>query len=276
MKQVWSIGQRKFAGDFKRRIWMFDHLIKSILMYGAEIWGWKEYGTIERCQDKFIKWTLGLDWNTPSYMVREETKRQLLRIEAGKRAVKFEEKIREKSENKIMKECLREIERDKEDRNRWKEDREMYFRRNGMSGIEVKRLRDGEYEVINELIERDIENQRQIQQNRIQNSRYNTRYKKLITRGTPEYLRKQGKKDFQKVIARFRCGNEERRNKFWREQEKNKCRFCQNEAETLEHIAYNCVMETRDNTRMYKILEEKGEGISWMKKINRIRKEKTK
>lgn len=26
MKQVWGIGQRKFTGDFKRRMWIFNHL----------------------------------------------------------------------------------------------------------------------------------------------------------------------------------------------------------------------------------------------------------
>jgi len=108
-------------------------------MYEAEIWGWKEYKTIERCQDKYIKWMLGLDWNTPSYIVRKETKRQLLRIKIGKRAVSFEEKIREKSNNKILVECFMEVEKNREAQNRWKIDREMYFRRNGMSGIEIKR-----------------------------------------------------------------------------------------------------------------------------------------
>lgn len=33
MKQIWEIRQRKFVKDFKRRIWMFDHLVKNILMY---------------------------------------------------------------------------------------------------------------------------------------------------------------------------------------------------------------------------------------------------
>jgi len=34
---------------------MFDYLVKNIVMYRAEIWGWKEHEAIERCQDKFIK-----------------------------------------------------------------------------------------------------------------------------------------------------------------------------------------------------------------------------
>jgi len=56
-----------------------------------------------------------------------------------------------------------------------------------MSGIEIKRLKEESFKVIQKLSERDVEN--------------------------PEYLRKQGQKDFQKIIARFRCGNEELRNK---------------------------------------------------------------
>jgi len=51
---VW-IGQGEFAEDFKRRIWIFDHLVKSILIYGVKVWGSKEYETMEKCQDKFIK-----------------------------------------------------------------------------------------------------------------------------------------------------------------------------------------------------------------------------
>jgi len=82
--------------------------------------------------------------------------------------------------------------------------------------------------------------------------------------GIPEYLRKQGQKDFQKIIARFRCENEELRNKFWREQEK--------EVETLEHLATSCTEDTRNNKRISQILREKEEGISWMKIILRLRK----
>lgn len=58
-------------------------------MYSAEIWKWKEYESIERCQDKYIKWSLELDWNTPSYIVREETKRLVMKTKSGKRVLKF-------------------------------------------------------------------------------------------------------------------------------------------------------------------------------------------
>lgn len=46
MMHIWGIRQTKFAGDFRRKIWIFDHLIKSILTYRVKIWGWKKYETI--------------------------------------------------------------------------------------------------------------------------------------------------------------------------------------------------------------------------------------
>jgi hypothetical protein len=39
---VWGMGERKLGGDFRSRMMMFESMIESILMYGAEIWGWKE------------------------------------------------------------------------------------------------------------------------------------------------------------------------------------------------------------------------------------------
>lgn len=75
---------------------IFDSLVKSIMLYAAEVWGWKEEEKLEKLQVKFIKWTLRLDFNTPTYIVLEETKTDKIRIEAGRRAVRYEEKGRTK------------------------------------------------------------------------------------------------------------------------------------------------------------------------------------
>lgn len=64
-----------------------------------------------------------------------------MRIESGKRALNFKEKKRTSS-NELFKECLVEIEKDKQNRTRWEVEREMYFRRNGMTGREIKRMRE--------------------------------------------------------------------------------------------------------------------------------------
>jgi hypothetical protein len=46
----WGIGERNWGGDFRRRMMMFESMIESVLMYGAEIWGWKEQEEVEKIQ----------------------------------------------------------------------------------------------------------------------------------------------------------------------------------------------------------------------------------
>jgi len=41
VRQIWSIGERMFKEDYKRRIKMFNALVESVALYGAKIWGWK-------------------------------------------------------------------------------------------------------------------------------------------------------------------------------------------------------------------------------------------
>lgn len=78
-----------------RRMWCFDAMVWTMLGYGVEVWGWEERRAIEGMQEKYMRWVMGLDWVTPAYMVRNEGKREKLRIRATKRAWRFEEKLRE-------------------------------------------------------------------------------------------------------------------------------------------------------------------------------------
>jgi hypothetical protein len=79
---------------------VFESTIENILMYGAEICRWKEQEEVEKVQEKYLRGVLGVDRETPGYIVRKESKRNRLRVKAGKRAVKFEDKMnrREKCE----------------------------------------------------------------------------------------------------------------------------------------------------------------------------------
>jgi hypothetical protein len=45
---VWGIGKRKCGGDFRRRTMMFESMVESVLMYGAEIWRWKEQEELKK------------------------------------------------------------------------------------------------------------------------------------------------------------------------------------------------------------------------------------
>lgn len=90
---MWNRTKEIYRGKiyFKKRMWMFNDLVKSIILWRGNML-LKEYKTVKRCQDKYIKWSLALDWDTLGYIVREETKIQAMRIESGKRALNFKEK----------------------------------------------------------------------------------------------------------------------------------------------------------------------------------------
>lgn len=87
MKQVFS--ERKIKKDWGWRIKMFEARVKSVLLYGVKIWGYREWREVEGVGEKYIRWVLGVDWNTPGYIVREEGKRNKIRIETGVRALRF-------------------------------------------------------------------------------------------------------------------------------------------------------------------------------------------
>jgi hypothetical protein len=81
---IWGIGQRKWGGEFGRRMMMLER--------------WKEQEKVGRVQEKYLRWVLGVERETPGYIVREECKRSRLRVKAGKRAAKFEDRMGEREE----------------------------------------------------------------------------------------------------------------------------------------------------------------------------------
>jgi hypothetical protein len=59
-------------------------------------------------QEKYLKGMLGVDRETPGYIVREECKRKRLRVKVGKREAKIENKMDGSEECRILTECWRE------------------------------------------------------------------------------------------------------------------------------------------------------------------------
>jgi hypothetical protein len=62
-----------------RRMMMFESMVESILMCGEEIWEWKEQEEVERMQEKYLRWVLGVGKERPGYIVKEECKRNRLK-----------------------------------------------------------------------------------------------------------------------------------------------------------------------------------------------------
>jgi hypothetical protein len=80
----------------------------------------REIEEVERVQEKYLRWVPGVDRETPGNIVREECKRNRLRVKAGKRAKKFEDKMGGKEECRILTECWREKKKNTEKKEREK------------------------------------------------------------------------------------------------------------------------------------------------------------
>lgn len=118
MGQVWGIGKRRYGSDWGKRLWLFDQLVWTVAGYGVEIWEWEEKERVEEIEERYLRWMLGVDRKTPSYMIREELQREKLKGRAGRRAWNFEERLKEARGDELARRCWEEIrERGKERRN---------------------------------------------------------------------------------------------------------------------------------------------------------------
>lgn len=229
LQQVWGLGERRFRDDFKRRMMLFKYLVLGVIMYGVEVWGWEKGKNWKEYKKRYIKWTLNLDSCTPDYIVYKETNIERIGTIARSRAVRFEEKAIRERYRKLVVECVKEKEREGNEKTLIS-DRERFYRENGYSTEGIKSLREKEMNVVCVVRERERERLGQwLEEKIIEKTKYNERYKEIKVVGLLKYLRTKGIKGSQKLIARWRCGNEEERNKYWLTEKKRRCLICKEE-----------------------------------------------
>jgi hypothetical protein len=76
----------------------------------------------------------------------------------------------------------------------------------------VERSRAKERWMNVDLSERDKDTDKQGRRKRIKESRYNREYERCMTHEIPEYLGRECRE--RRMMAKFRCGNEERENRY--------------------------------------------------------------
>lgn len=86
-------------------MWLFDRLVWTMIGYEVEIWGWKEREELERLEERYLRWLLGVEGRTPWYLVREELQREKLSVRAGRRAWSFEGRLREGKGSELARAC---------------------------------------------------------------------------------------------------------------------------------------------------------------------------
>ena len=64
-------------------------MLYSAMLYGVEIWGWKEREQIARLQARYVKMAMGIRINTPDYIWRMESGSRGIGIELWKRAARY-------------------------------------------------------------------------------------------------------------------------------------------------------------------------------------------
>ena len=109
---------------------LYKYLVESVMTYGVEIWGWAERKELEAVQGNYYRWTLGLDFNTPRYIVWKEGGISKQKNEWGIRALKYEENIRKLGEEKLVKLCWKEQQEERE-MNMYSEERDKFLNERG-------------------------------------------------------------------------------------------------------------------------------------------------
>ena len=72
---------------------LFDKLVKPIILYGCEVWGFGNNDVIERVQLKFLKYILNAKNSTPNYIVYGETGVFPLQLDINVRIISYWAKI---------------------------------------------------------------------------------------------------------------------------------------------------------------------------------------
>ena len=88
MYEVLKMG-RLYKLSVKIQLDLFDKMIKPILLYGCEVWGFGKNEVLERVQLKFCKILLNLKSSTPNYMVYGELGRYPIDIDIKVRTISY-------------------------------------------------------------------------------------------------------------------------------------------------------------------------------------------
>lgn len=245
--RVWGLGERLCRDDFIRRWILFKYLVKSVIEYGAEIWGWSEIKELEKVMLDYIRWVYRLDFCTPRYVILKELKLEKLKIDWGLRATRYEKRSRESKDKNLIRLCWMEkdkIIKGKGDLHRM--ERERYYNDKGWSSAVIKELNGEGRDMEGQIRIREQDIQGQIINSKIAKARYNKRYREIgLSNEAPNYLlegnlEKVRTGDEIRAKVKVRCGNLEETNKYWLREEDLRCKFCKVGKDNLEHYVGEC------------------------------------
>lgn len=113
-------------------------------------------------------------------------------------------------------------------------------------GIRRKINEGDDRNIDRDILEKERGTQKQYEDNRIREAKYNRRYKLMKKEGGKyRYIRREveiGMKQGEgiRALMRTRCGNMKEDNKYWLDREKRVCIFCKIRKDNWEHFLGEC------------------------------------
>ncbi|MES9881062.1 MAG: reverse transcriptase domain-containing protein [Sedimenticola sp.] len=83
------------------QIELFDKMVKPILLYGSEIWGFANNDIIERVHLKYLKIIFNMKKSTPSFMVYGEAGQVPIHVEIQTRMISFWSRLHNENDRKL-------------------------------------------------------------------------------------------------------------------------------------------------------------------------------
>lgn len=172
--------------------------------------------------DRLYKMGIQLDFCTPRYVITRELDLDRQGIEWSIRAMRYEARIREMKKEALAKKYWEE-KRSMKIKELYSMEREMFYNKNGWSLIAKENFLLESSKNLSISMERKIKlrsknTQKQMEEGKIREAKYNKRYRKIKTKGRlPKYLGKaslKNEKVKKKALIRLRCGNMEEGNKY--------------------------------------------------------------
>ena len=93
---------------FRRRLYFMDSTVKTVPLYGVEIWEWKRREAIEKIQSRYVKASMRLGKNTPDHIWKMEAGRRSTEIAARRRVGAFTVKLLAMEEYRWARKCIKE------------------------------------------------------------------------------------------------------------------------------------------------------------------------
>ena len=85
------------------QLYLFDHVILPIALYGCEIWGFENSQIIENLHNDFLRQIINFRKSTPIYMIHEELGRHPIQINIKSKMIGFLLSIVNGKESKLSK-----------------------------------------------------------------------------------------------------------------------------------------------------------------------------